>query len=329
MKILIVAKQSKFEWELEKFKITPEQLTEKYTSEHAKLDAILSSHEGQLRSRQELRELLPEAELVMMSQLNENIKGYDYVISLGGDNSFTYTTHYVDNTPIIGINSDPGRSVGAMCVWSSKDLEIFVQRFRNNNFKVEEWPRLEAKINGELIKPATSEYFMGEKLRDDMTRNILVHDNHEYEQKSSGVIVATGAGTTGWYDSARTTIIDLRPDLVGDFTPQLVNYLRTTPQENLYLIEDNEKEYLVIKRGKKIPRIENKAAFLVTEPYIFKAEPPFKFEGELLPGQELVIHSLNDNQGYLSSDSWHKYDFSRGKTAVIRISDKPLKVIVP
>ena len=50
-------------------------------------------------------------------------------------------------------------------------------------------------------------------------------------------------------------------------------------------------------------------------------------EGVLEKGQELRIHSLNDNKGILTADCIEEYEFKRGAEAVIRLSDKPLRVV--
>ena len=289
-RILVVAKQSKYEYEKEKFGLSHEQICEKYIGEHANLEAILASHDAQLSARKLFRQLMPEAEMVMMNEVREKIKGYDMAVSFGGDNSFTYLGHFLDEIPVVGMNSDPGRSVGALCMWSAKDLNEFVQRIRRGEYRIEEWTRLQAVVDGAEIERATTEYFVGEKLRKDMSRHVMVYHGREYEQKSSGLIVVSGAGSTGWYDSA-----------------------------NKFLFPN----------GNRFPKTDKKGVFIVTEPYLYKSRGDGLYCGELLPGEELTLYSLNDGAGIVSVDCWHEHDFSRGKKAVIKISEQPLRTVVP
>lgn len=286
MEIVVVAKESKYEYEQRKFGLTNAQLAEKYKSEHANLKAILTSHDVQLTSRKKILSLFPSAKLMMMSNLHASISA-DLVISLGGDNSFTYTSHFVVDTPIAGINSDPSRSTGALCGWN--DIFAFADMWKKMAYKKEAWIRLNAIIDGKQITPATCEYFLGEKLRKDMSRHILVYRGREYEQKSSGVLIVTGAGSTGWYDTA------------GRYH---------------------------FPKGNRFAKTEKKARFLITEPFRYEKEKDL-YAGELLPGEEVILYSLNDGQGYATADCWDEYDFSRGKKASIRISDSPLHVVVP
>ena len=290
MKILIVTKQSKLEYESVKFGLSQEEIIRKYKFEHANLDAIVTSHTCQVESRRKLISLFSTAEMQSMCSLTSPIKGYDLVISFGGDNSFTYTSHFVNNCPIIGINSDPLRSTGALCEWSAKDLEKTASDIINERYEVKEWTRLAATINTEKIMNATSEYFFGERGRKEMTRHVMVYRGKEYDQKCSGIIIATGAGSTGWYHSANMHVF---------------------PEGNIF------------------SKTEQKAAFIITEPYRYARREDDVFAGDLLPGEEIILHSLSDSEGYASSDSWEEYSFTRGKTAKIAISSEPLRVVVP
>lgn len=295
-KTLIVAKQSKYEYEREKFGLSHEQLVAKYSKEHANLEGILESHEVQIKNRQRIISLFNNADLILMCDLKDKISGfnkifgYDLIISFGGDNSFTYTTHFAGDIPIMGINSDPKRSVGALCKWSADNLEQISEKIGRNEYKINNWTRLEAEVDGKKIAPATSEYFFGEKNAKDMSRHVLIYRGKEFEQKCSGILLATGAGSTGWYESA----------------------------SQYYWHE-----------GRRFAKTDKKAAFIIREPYKYKPKEGDVLAGDLFEGEELVIHSLNDGQGFATSDCWEEFDFSRGKKAIIRISDKALKVLEP
>ena len=211
-------------------------------------------------------------------------EGWDLIIVLGGDNSFTFVSHWDAGIPILGINSDPKRSVGCLtrlAISDSEDAYDLVEMLDFQEFDVVEWQRLSATIDGKLIVPATSEYFFGEKLRANMSRHVLVYQDMEIEQKSSGIIFATGAGSTGWYRSA------------------------TKHSKETWAPE------------------KKKAKFVITESYDSPVE-----HGELGPGEEVILYSLNDGEGYCSSDSWDEFAFTRGSEARVRL-DRPLNVVVP
>lgn len=206
MNILVVNKHSKLEWEEKSLGLTRDELLKKYSAEKANLSAIVNSHEKQMSVRKTFASVFPSASFVMLEDAKKQVLDvYDLIIVLGGDNSFTMVSHYVKHTPILSINSDPDRSVGCLTRWaihSEQDIYDLAEKLDFNEFTIEEWPRLEATVNGEIITPATSEYFVGERLRKNMSRHVLVYRGKEVEQKCSGLVIATGAGSTGWYKSA-------------------------------------------------------------------------------------------------------------------------------
>lgn len=289
MNVLIVAKRSKLECEKLQWSLNQEKILGKYVDEGANVDAILRAHEHQLRVRNLFNIAMPNAHMVMMGDLDGPIQGYDLVIVLGGDNSFTNVSHYVGSIPILGINSDPERSVGWLTQWSirtEQDVFDLIEVLDFDHLEIEQWARLEVTVNGKLLPPATSEVFLGERQRNFMSRHILEHEGSRFEQKCSGLIVATGAGSTGWYKSAGP--------------------------------EDNQ----------TWPCTEQRARFLATEPYNQAAK---NHKMGVIPGtfeDEIVVHSLNDDDGIISIDSWEEFPFSRGATAKIFLGT-PLNVAHP
>jgi len=287
MNILIVAKQSKIEWEQQKFGIGPEEIKQKYTAEHANLKNILESHEKQLAVRQTFKQVFNNTDMVIMASSDFEMairKQYNLIISLGGDNCFTYVSNHLPNTPILGINSDPQRSVGCLtqyAVHTDKDIYDLSEKIDDRRYRIEEWTRLVAEVDGKVITQATSEYFLGERQRVDMSRHILIYRGREVEQKCSGLLIATGAGSSGWLRSCG-----------GDYVwPCSAKYV----------------------------------CFKATEIY---SEEKRASSGILSEGEELIVHSLNDNEGIISADSFDTYAFNRGSSAKIRIGN-PLRVMVP
>lgn len=291
MNTLVVAKHSKLEWEMKSYGKSQEEILEKYSKEKANVDAILKSHEKQLTTRQLFTSVFSESSLIMLDEVpNVAVNLYDLVIILGGDNSFTYVSHFTHSTPILGINSDPERSAGCLtrfAIREAQDVYDLAEALDFGNFSIESWTRLEATIDGEKLTPATSEYFFGERLRKDMSRHVLVYRGQEVEQKCSGIIFATGAGSTGWYRSAT------KDDLPCAWFPEA-----------------------------------NTGAFVVTEPYNPDDVKHRPHSGWIQQGEEIKLYSLNDNEGQVSIDAWEERPFDRGSEARIYLGE-PLQVLIP
>ncbi|MFH0948964.1 MAG: hypothetical protein V1802_00580 [Candidatus Aenigmatarchaeota archaeon] len=286
--IIIVPKMSKYELDMHNYKLSYGELIAKYRQEGIDEEKILSSHERQKKSREELRRLFNRNQFVAREELTkESIADADLVIALGGDNHFQYVSHFIDSSLIMGINSDPSKSEGVLTYFTTSNFESVLKKLEKNDFSVEDWIRLSAELNGYPVEMAVSEFYLGEKYRKGMSRHILQFNGQTEEQKSSGLLVSTGVGSTGWYDSA-------------------CGY--------------------IYSNGNKKPKTDRRARFLVTEPYRGKLTGYSIQHGVLREGDKLIIHSLNDD-GIVSSDSIEDYKFNRGAKAVITISDKPLKVV--
>ncbi len=297
MKKLLVYKHSKLEWDAHLTGLTRAQLIRKYESEGANVAAITKADEHQ----REVREWMEEAlkcgsesleDFTLLGSCNN-----DLVISLGGDNSFTRVSQFCrGHTTIVGINSDPDRSVGHMLqgkIYSRKDAEEIAEKLHRYSYTIEEWARVGCKINGRIIRPATSELFLGEKLRKNMSRHVLEHrlidvrhkrgwevpETNKQEQKCSGLIVATGAGSTGWLMSA------------SQWSPWA----------------STEKEL----------------RYMASEPY--GRIDWTHYSDCIYPTDTLKITSLNDD-GVISVDSWEEWQFNRGSVAEIGFAE-PLKVM--
>jgi hypothetical protein len=129
------------------------------------------------------------------------------IISIGGDNHFIHISHYADDSHfIMGINSDTATSSGALLQFDPASFrEAAKGGLDTSRFDYEEWTR----IDGELIYPdgrktrtvpCTSEISVRNSYPDTMSRYLIRKEGTEWEdQKSSGLILSTGAGSTGWF----------------------------------------------------------------------------------------------------------------------------------
>lgn len=290
MNILLVVKQSKYEWEKEKFSLSHDKIVKKYSKERANINAILSSYERQLEVRNMVKSIIPYDDMCFMADAPKYLSNgdYDLVMVLGGDNSFTFVSHSVKDTPILGVNSDPGRSVGCLTRWainSIEDVSNLVTLLTLGKFDIQKWTRIEATIDGNPIVQASNEYYFGERMANKMSRHVLVYKGIEYEQKSSGIIIASGAGSTGWYNSAWGGFAAFDPT-------------------------------------------EDRVEFIVREMYSSVPSHEDVYHGHFFTDEEIVLYSLNDDEGMVSVDSWEEFPFTRGSEARIRIG-QPLNVVVP
>ena len=289
-RIIIVPKPTKYELDMHKYRLSPDELVRKYDAEGVNKDDIISSHERQKKALSDMRDAFRESMFISADDLTRETAGRaGLVIALGGDNHFQYVSHFLADTPIIGVNYDPASSEGAV-IYFSPCAEHLRDMLLSDTFSVEEWTRLQAEINGMPIMPATSEYFLGEEQRKDMSRYVTEFHGMAEKQKSSGVVVATGAGSSGWHNSAS-----------GHIHPA----------------------------GKIFPTIDAVAEFIVTEPYKGRLTHYSMLQRTMGEDDVLVVKSLNDSRGIVTSDAIEVYPFEIGATAVVRVWPASLKVVKP
>lgn len=129
-------------------------------------------------------------------------KDIDLVVTIGGDGTFLRTSHFLRNNPILGINSEPKLSEGALTTLNATELEQ-LNDILNGNYKIMQRPRARIIKNNKLIgELALNEVYVGSANQFHTSRYIIKFNNREEEQRSSGVLVVTGSGSKAWYRSA-------------------------------------------------------------------------------------------------------------------------------
>lgn len=142
--------------------------------------------------------------LVKREDLNwGHLKGRDIVISVGGDGTLITTSHLVKDTLLLGVNSDTFSSEGRLTVANRADFEEKLQRLLDNKFLIKKLTRLKTMVSDESSLPlALNEIYVGSSKLFKISRYVLRTWLGEEEQKSSGILITTGSGSTAWYRSA-------------------------------------------------------------------------------------------------------------------------------
>lgn len=202
---LVVLKKTKWERDLERYG-SAEAVRELYRIQNDAYAKVHNSHLRQTAALDRLRAALPGARFVSRQELIEIDTGpYPYVISLGGDNHFVFVSHFVQDCPLAGINSDPQTSIGALLYFTVDTFLEGLPRDREPEFDLDRWTRISCEIEnprGERTRtrPCTSEISLRNDYPEHTSRYLLrVAGGAWEEQKSSGLLLSTGTGSTGWY----------------------------------------------------------------------------------------------------------------------------------
>tara|TARA_Y100000310_G_scaffold273429_1_gene288891 strand:+ start:312 stop:1067 length:756 start_codon:yes stop_codon:yes gene_type:complete len=130
----------------------------------------------------------------------------DFVISVGGDGTALSASHYIENKPILAINSDPEKSVGALTTITINEIENKLEDIKENKHKIENLERIQVKVNGKVIESlALNDVFIANEKAYFMSKYKLKINDQEESHFSSGLIFSTGTGSTAWFKSAGGT----------------------------------------------------------------------------------------------------------------------------
>lgn len=137
----------------------------------------------------------------------KQLENIDFVVSIGGDGTALSASHYLQNKPILMVNSNPEKSEGALTTISFNDLNKKLKEIELGKYKVEKLGRIEVFINNILQKPlALNEVFVANEKAYLISKYKIKfygkNKKREEEQRSSGLIFTTGTGSTAWFKSA-------------------------------------------------------------------------------------------------------------------------------
>jgi NAD kinase len=124
----------------------------------------------------------------------------DVVITAGGDGLVANVAKYVGGQPIITVNVDPLRNDGVLLAFRPEQARLAVERVVSGFYRATAVTLAEAQTTDGQRLLAFNDFFIGARSHIS-ARYVLTSCGARETQSSSGVIVSTGAGSTGWMSS--------------------------------------------------------------------------------------------------------------------------------
>lgn len=131
----------------------------------------------------------------------EAFQNCDLVISVGGDGTLLHAASNIyDSTPLLPVKSDK-QSYGALCtIHNCTYFAEILHKILHDDIHVEKWTRVNGQW-GSTRDVALNEILVGPLYRSQQARYQLCIGSECEEQIGGGVIITTGAGSTGWYSN--------------------------------------------------------------------------------------------------------------------------------
>lgn len=264
-----------------------------YTAEDAAYKAALAE------VRRQLPNDVPVATVSREDLPNFLFRDNDLIVVCGPDGLFANLAKYVADQPILTVNPDPKTVSGALMLFPPSAVGAQIALVRDGKHRVESLPFVKASIDDDRVVWGINDIFVGRK--DHISARYEIEwDSSTEHQSSSGVIVSTGIGCTGWMKSVATMVSALTPG--GAFS-------------KLEMLPDATSEELV---------------FVVREPYPSPNTGATIVTGRITPEDPLVLHSEMPDGGYIFSDGVVEkaVEWRAGSTVVISVGDRYVQRIV-
>ena len=132
------------------------------------------------------------------------------VVTVGGDGTLLAASHHVGGNPVLGINSDPKRSVGFFCAGTRATLERLITRSLEGTLPEFRLNRMKVTVNGRIrSRRILNDVLFCHKSPAATSRYILRAGRVKEEQRSSGIWVGPAAGSTAAQCSAGGRILPI------------------------------------------------------------------------------------------------------------------------
>ena len=124
----------------------------------------------------------------------------DVVVVLGQDGLVANTVKYLSGQPVVGVNPDPARWDGQLLPFQVRDLGKIIREVFRDVRQKKSVTMAKATLNTGDVMYAVNDIFVGPQSHISARYNISIGGRSE-NQSSSGIIVSTGLGSTGWLKS--------------------------------------------------------------------------------------------------------------------------------
>lgn len=219
------------------------------------------------------------------------------IIVIGQDGLVANTAKYSNNLPIVAVNPDTERYDGILLPFNTGNFIQGVENVIANEYSAKVMRFAEAKLNDGQRLLAFNDLFVGASSHESARYKITFKDKTE-QHSSSGIIISTPAGSTGWLSS----IFNMAYGVTNLFEKDLIP---------------------------KQPKLkENDLLFAVREP--FKSiQTQVGMTAGVIRNNLLTIESYMPNNGIIFSDGIEKdfLNFNSGSIATIGIAKETAQLV--
>jgi NAD kinase len=229
----------------------------------------------------------------------------DVVVAVGQDGLVANVAKYVGAQPIVAINPDADRWDGVLLPFQPRNARVAVARVLDAVAKVREITLAEARLGDGQRLLGFDDLFVGARTHVSASYTIRCGEQEELHS-SSGVLISTGAGSTGWLSSVFNMAAGVAAFAGGALAP------------------------LPACAAPKLAWEDPRLVYVVREPYLSRTTRVKLVAGMIEPGASLVIESRMPTGGVIFSDGVEPdaLAFDAGAIATIGAAAQRTRLVV-
>ncbi len=221
-------------------------------------------------------------------------------VVVGPDGLVANAAKYVGDLPIIGINPDPSRIDGVLLPFRVDEARQIVKRTMERRCETSDVTLAEVNTNDGQRMLAFNDFFVGSSSHTSARYTIEFNEQHE-AQSSSGLLVSTGAGSTGWLSSVFNMAAGICK-FAGGSRPEPV----------------------------RLDWADRRLVWAVREPFVSRHSSANLVAGFLDHNSELIMGSQMPTSGVIFSDGVESdfLEFNSGNIARFTVSNQVARLVV-
>ncbi len=224
----------------------------------------------------------------------------DLIVTLGQDGLVANAAKYVGGQPIVAVNPDPKRFDGILLPFHAETFTTALRRTLEGKTRLRSVTMAEARLQDGQRLLAFNDLYVGAESHVS-ARYKIRHASRSEQQSSSGVLICTGAGSTGWLSS------------VFQQTSGVLSFLGQSPVAPPQIAWEDQT-----------------LLFIVREPFLSLHSQTGIVAGRLDQETRLTIESQMPSSGVIFSDGVEadRIDFHSGAVATIGIAPERANLVV-
>jgi NAD kinase len=135
----------------------------------------------------------------------------DLCLVVGPDGLVANTAKYLDGQPVIGVDPEPGRNPGVLVRHRAERVARLLHAVTGGSAAIEARALVRATLDDGTGLEALNDVFVGHRSHQSARYRLTLPEGGGERQSSSGLVITTGTGATGWATSLARGRADAPP----------------------------------------------------------------------------------------------------------------------